>query len=241
MEASEATQQTPTEGAQGAPEATEGATEAQAPDVLERLNQFEQSFDGFKQDIEQRLPSADGQGDELYVDERTGEVFDAQGNPVNFGESGQQQDAQGEDDWGADEFGPTPEEIAERAKAEALKEFEQRLEPMQQYMQDQQLAALEDQYPQLRDKGVAKDVFDQAVQRAQQYGNPELATSPRFLEDTYLVMRAREHASQETPAGADQGVALEAGGGQAPAEEPDPIQQMIEAKKGGATNAFWTG
>lgn len=97
------------------------------------------------------------------------------------------------------------------------------------YIQQQRANELERQYPDLADPKKAGEVVQATAQYAQKLGRPELARDPQLVELVYLAQQARSNASQETPAGGEQGVHLESGGAAPQAEEMDPADRMLQA------------
>jgi len=113
--------------------------------------------------------------------------------------------------------------------------------PLQAEQHAQQLAALEEAYPPMRDPEVAQRVVAEARELAAKYGNPEVWRSPEILENVFLAQRARERAAEEeqaSPTGDDvelEGAGAVASGGQS---ETDVGDAIVAA---GSGRAFWQG
>jgi hypothetical protein len=230
MEASEAL----AGGEQTAPGGEQGATEAPAgPDlspVLDRFAQLDQHFETFADRLDQIDSRFDGQGQQenggepqLYYDEQSGQFFDAPqgGNVVDPQTLGQQ------------EQGPDP-----RFMGALQQHMQQQLAPMMQEInalredaQDRQAADLEARYPAFQEAEYADRIVTEAEQRAQRYGNPELARNADFIELLHLAEVGRQRAAgQETPAGASEtGVALETGGVTSPGGEQGSVESRLDA------------
>jgi hypothetical protein len=86
-----------------------------------------------------------------------------------------------------------------------------------------------DQFPQMQDKDFASDIVQKAAEFAQQI-NPEFVDSPGFvdlIETFYKAHVADSRAQQETPAGGRRDVQLESGGGAAPADRDEDMEDRI--------------
>ena len=105
------------------------------------------------------------------------------------------------------------------------------LQELREWRLDQEAAKLENQYPDLQKPEVAREIVGQAQAVAQAFGNAELARQPGFIELVYKASMADQRAAQETPAGSEAEIALEAAGGAAPAggDPDDQIRDRIAA------------
>lgn len=102
------------------------------------------------------------------------------------------------------------------------------LAPIQQHLLGQQLNALADKYPDMRNPDVLTQIDQTTGQIAQQFGNPGLATDPRIVEMAYKAYRADQLASQQTPAGQHtEGASLEQSGAAPPQEPVDPADELF--------------
>lgn len=231
MEASEALG-----GGQAAADTGETGGEQQAPDIqqamADRFGALEQSFadrfDGLQESLDQRLASQEPQGgyeqggDDLFLDEQTGQIVDAQGRPVDPAGLGQQ------------EQGIDPR-VIQGLQQQMQSQLQETIAPILEHFQDQQAADLEERYPDFRDEKYAKEMVDAAEERAAAFGNPELARNVGFIELLHLAkVGAGRGTGQETPAGASEtGVALETGGvSHAGQNEVDPGDRIVRAATG---------
>jgi hypothetical protein len=126
-------------------------------------------------------------------------------------------------------FDQTVEQRARQIAAEETGPLAQQLQQLQEYLQQEELEALGDDYPQLRDPEYMKE-FGPALQQetqalgqevAQSLGMPPqaaqaiadaLGRNANFIESQHLARLAGQQAQQGAPAG-DQGVHLEGGSG----------------------------
>lgn len=133
--------------------------------------------------------------------------------------------------------------IAEQAGGIADQKVGAVQQQMQQYIQQQEVARLEKQYPDLNKPEVVGPLVVEAQNFARQLGRPELATSPAMIEKLYLAQQASARAAQETPADGDQEVHLEGGGaGQQGSSSPedDLVSRVVNAGGADASGrAFW--
>lgn len=201
--------------------------------VLDRMDQFEQRFDGLEQRLPEETPEGEGpEGeDQLYITP-DGAVVDEFGNPAEGYNEGYEQDPQA-----------MMQQALQQQEQRLRQEYEQKLQeqigPLQERFQDMDLGALEERYPQLRDQQTAESTLRAAEQRAEAYGKPELAKNAQFLEETYLAGLARERGLSEVPADSEEpGFGLEQPGAQTPGEpEEDPGQRIVDAR---GPRSFWT-
>lgn len=238
MEASEAL------GAEGG-QAAEGAQtggEQQAPAVpdalVERFGELDRTmgerFEQLQEAIDERLPQgqegydAGGQSDELFLDEQTGEIVDAQGRTVDPSQLAQ------EGHQGID-----PQALGQ-LQEQMQTQMQQQLAPIMEHFQDQQAADLEDRYPQLRDEKYAEQVVSAAEEKAEQYGVPELGRSPGFIELVHLAeVGAQRAAEQQTADGASEtGVALETDGVSSPGQPEGDLGDRIVKRAAPRTTFF---
>lgn len=105
--------------------------------------------------------------------------------------------------------------IAEQATAAAKQTVEPWMQQQQEIQRERDVQELLGRYPDLKD--VAKEVDEEAMQRAQALGQPELAFEASFLEMTYLARKARDQAQADRDAGAEGSqVTVEGGQGAIP-------------------------
>lgn len=143
-----------------------------------------------------------------------------------------------------DEFSDVDEETQQRIEAYLDQKIEQatgrRLEPFfEGEMRRQRVEAglaLEEQYPELKNKQVAEPVFNLGKGLLEEMGAPQLVnhpTFPKFLQLIYLASKADAAASSETPAGQEgHEVTLEQPGARAPSagqEELTEQQRIVGA------------
>lgn len=240
MEASEALG---TEGGQAAEGAQTGG-EQQAPAVpdaiVERFGELDRTmgerFEQLQEAIDQRLP-AEGAGEsgygqasdgELFLDEQTGEIVDAQGRTVDPSQLAQEGHA-----------GIDPQALGQ-LQEQMQTQMQQQLAPIMEHFQDQQAADLEDRYPQLRDEKYAEQVVSAAEEKAEQYGVPELGRTPGFIELVHLAeVGAQRAAEQQTADGASEtGVALETDGVSSPGQSEGDLGDRIVKRAAPRTNFF---
>ncbi len=188
----------------------------------EIVGQFGQRLDGL-------VPQAEPQVEPSPLEQLLG------GNPQGEPDPNRQPDYR-------DLFDENPEGFVEALQQQAVQQaeqrFEQRLQPLVERVRDQDLAALEDEFPALATDEVAKPVLEAAASAAQQFGRPELATDPDFIRMQYLAQRGEEAAKQETPAGAQQQVRLETGGGAPPEPQQNQFERLAQQPQSGASQ-FW--
>ena len=115
--------------------------------------------------------------------------------------------------------------LAEMQRAIVQEELRPVLEAREQERRDREATALEERYTELADEQTATRYVQEAVQAANQLGQPALAREPGFLEMVYLAAKARERAGQEIPAGSAPGVTLETGPGGSPAASGDDSKE----------------
>jgi hypothetical protein len=110
------------------------------------------------------------------------------------------------------------------------------LEPILEHFKGQELAELEQQFPEFRDRESADKVVAAADELAAKLGNPELTDNPAFLKVMILAQKGEAAAKSEIPAGAeDNGVQPEAASGSNPgASELDPGERIVRAANPGA-------
>jgi hypothetical protein len=216
------------------------ATQQQAglPEAFEqRFNDFEQRFGGVPDQISQLMDAFQGQGEE----DPGGLQQEAQ-SPFILGADGQVYDlrtgalANPADLVGGEEL--TPEAIDQRIQERAEQIAQEAVAPLQAEQRAQQLAALEDSYPDLADPEKARVVVDEARRMAERIGAPEAWRDPEVLEQVYLAQQARERAEQPPEADAGQIAELEqpgAGRVQQPSES-DIADGIVNAGGGG----FWS-
>jgi hypothetical protein len=242
MEASEATAQQGAEGAQAnggeAPEAGQ-AQEQQTPDigqVVERFDELDRSLGDRLERLEGVLQPGEseqeyGQEGQYGLEGQEGPVlFDEQGNPYDQYGQPLQDPGLGQAD---------PQQLVEHMRGELQQEMQQQLAPILEHFNDQQIAKVEEQYPELKDRQVAERVMQSAEEKATAFGNPELMFQPGFVEAMYLAQKAQEMmAGQETPAGADNEAQLESGAVSNPGTtEPSEADRIVQAGQSG--KKFW--
>lgn len=135
----------------------------------------------------------------------------------------------GEDDDGYDE-----QEAMRLIDSLIEQRVEERIAPKERAdniaARDRGLDGLTDTYPELADPKVGRGVLEAAQGLLEDLGKPEMIDHPSFVklvEMTYKAQKADERAQQETPAGRQQQVHLESGGGAAPQEAEEDLQDRI--------------
>lgn len=228
---------TPAEGgeaAQGGAQGQQEAAQQQAglPDALaQRFNEFESRFGQVPDQLAQVMAALEGDGGEGDP----GALQQEANSPFILAQDGQVYDlrtgqlANPADLVGGDEL--TPDAIDARINERAQQIAQEAVAPLQAEQRAQQLAALEDSYPDMRDPQVAREVVDQAREMAARIGAPEAWRDPEVLEQVYLARSARERAGQEEPAtGRVQNELEQAGasGAQGPSAE-DEADEIVAA------------
>jgi hypothetical protein len=221
-------------GAEGAQTGQQQGTEI--PQVIaDRFGELDRTFGERFDQLQEALqtqagpqyeqPGGGGE-DVLFYDEQSGQIVDAQGRPVNPAEVSQDQ-------------GIDPR-VLQGIQQQMQQTVQQQMAPMMEYFQDQQAAALEDEFPDFRDEKYAQKMVDLAEEHAESFDMPELARNVGFIRLLHLaeVGKARA-AGQETPAGAsEQGVALETDGvSNAGGSNVDPGDRIVQAA--GQRNGFF--
>lgn len=193
-----------------------------AEDMGSRFDQLESSFDpghpgelgGLEQPggFDAQIPPGAAFQDE------TGAYFDQYGQPV---QRQPQQD---------------PQALREEMRKELRAEMSKELEPILEHFKGQELAQLEQQFPEFRDRESADKVVAAADEMAAKLGQPELADSPEFLKMMILAQKGEAAAKSEIPAGAeDNEVQVETASGSNPgASELDPGDRIVKAGSSGA-------
>lgn len=147
-------------------------------------------------------------------------LYDANGYPVEI--PGQQPQQQVDPEQAR-------EQLAQMLGVDELRSEFQRMQTINRARE------IEAQYPALQNRETVKTVTEQAAQRAQQIGQPELAANPEFVLMTYLAGRASDSAAGETPAGGADAIQLETPGGTSPEQpqldEGDLIVAAMDARR----------
>lgn len=123
-----------------------------------------------------------------------------------------------DDELGQDEPAVNLEQTQSDLEAR-LADLQQRLDEREEYeiaefmqARTEQLNALTEKYPELKDKKyVDKEIVPKLREIAALYDNPALINDPELVETVYLADRARKAAAHETPAesGRENGAVLE--------------------------------
>lgn len=218
----EAAQVPSQDGPQDAAETQEAPQAQVPPEVMQRLDELNGRFGQLEpvlqQFAQQQQPQEETQetpGWDDYVDPDTGYVID----PNGLEQSIQQRIQQG----------------IEQAQGPLAQQMQQ----MQQFLQDQELDGLMEDYPELQDQGKAQALAQRANEYAASRGIPQLATDPEFVEMVYLAGKAMEQAQQGVPAG-DQGVHLEGGSGNPGEPQVNATQEAFgQLAQQGAGGGVW--
>ncbi len=231
----------PAEGAgegQGQQQGGEAAQQqAGLPEAFEqRFNDFEQRFGGVPDQISQLMDAFQGQGEEQGIQQEAQSPFilgaDGQVYDLRTGGLANPADLVG----GGEEL--TPEAIDQRIQERAQQIAQEAVAPLKAEQQAQQLAALEESYPDMRDPKKARAVVDEARRMAERIGAPEAWRDPEVLEQVYLAQQARERAEQPPEAEAGEVAELEQPGA-GRVQEPggsDIADEIVKAGSGG----FWS-
>jgi hypothetical protein len=190
------------EAAAAAGEGGEGADPTIAQ-LTSRLDEFGQRFEAFGQQLEGLTPAEEEESEE--------EAGDGEPDltPV-FSE-------EDFDERGDLSLEAQTREIQRLIKAGIEAELTPEREARAQEQRDAYTDALEERYPDLQDPEKQEKYINATIEFARQIGRPELAREPVLLERVYLSERAKEAAAGEIPAGSQQEVTLERGGGAGPA------------------------
>jgi hypothetical protein len=108
----------------------------------------------------------------------------------------------------------------------------ERMQPFVDIATEQAFEQLQDEFTPLReDPQLREEVVTLTVERAREAGNEDLIRSPRFVRESYLLLKAEEQAARERPV-EDSGAVLEQGGalGGHEAEPDDVFVQMARGK-----------
>lgn len=175
---------------------TPAAPEWQAPieDLGQRLGEVSEGMRA----LMSRIPEPEPEPEPNYA-EQLGELFEEAG--------------------GAPDPAQLEQFIAQRIEAgvqQGVSQVQAQVGQIQQTLTNQEIDALEDRFPELKEGDAGAKLVDAAVERAQAWGVPQI--SAQFLETVHLAMKAGELAQQETPAGQGPEAHLETGGGAAPAQ-----------------------
>jgi hypothetical protein len=131
------------------------------------------------------------------------------------------------------------ERLAQTFQQQVDAAIQQRVEPLQQQIQEQQhereAQALVDEFPELATKEVQDEVLGLASELIQTNGWPqEMIHDPKFWRMTYMTAKAVKAANAETGAESRAAAHLEGGGGATPAgSQVDPAQAIIDAGRSG--------
>lgn len=143
-------------------------------------------------------------------------------------ESDEQWPWETDEDDGALEI--TPEQLQQMIDQRA----QQALTPVQQQMREMQYrqlaAGVEERHPELRDKGTAEKVIDEAFRRAAALGLPEEAVqNPLFLEQTWEAMEYRRLSQEiDKSTGTSQSDGLESAGARPGGDGPSAEDQYAD-------------
>jgi hypothetical protein len=140
-----------------------------------------------------------------------------------------------------DAFDEDPEGFVNALREATRSEFRQELAPVFDHIRSQGLNALEEEFPALGTEEGADKLMGAAEAAAQQIGNPALVQQPDFLRMVHLAQLGEQAAAGETPAGGQQQVSLETGGGAPPEPQQRNVFEQIAGQQQDAGKAFWTG
>lgn len=131
------------------------------------------------------------------------------------------------------------EQAVQQAMQEALPQaLEQALAPIHDRFLDQDADRLEQTYPALQDPEVQQPVIQEALALASSLGQPELARSPKMIENAYLAWCARNGKTAAVPASGEDAALEGAGASNAGGENEVPIQDQIVASGGPGGDMF---
>jgi hypothetical protein len=218
--------------AEGAPEGAEAAPEqapALSPEISERFERMESLIEDAlghepEGEPEQQQPE---QEQRYLLDPATGRIFDRLSQQFV------------PDDLAEQMLGPeemSPEQMQRHIDEQVSARVAEAMQPYAQQQQAQELAALEEAYPDMRDAKVATAVVEEAQKLASQTRDPEAWRSAAFLENVYLARQARERAEQEVPASGQAPTHEQPGAVPADAEAEDYGDRIVAARPGGG---FW--
>lgn len=218
--------------------------------IFDRLDEINTGMGEQLSQIEQRF-AAQGEQEpaaqepELFIDQ-AGQLVDQMGSPVDqFGNPLQQQQQpqgfpqQGQQPQGLQDPGQGLQQLQSQLQETVLGQVQEQISPILEHHRQQELSALEQEFPELADSQTALPYIERAQQRAQQYGDAELWRDASFIRDTYLIAKAEQNAASEIPAGAEGDQAhLETGGVTGGSQaEVDPGDRVVQAGNGGTS--FW--
>jgi hypothetical protein len=211
-----------TQAADAGTETQQEAPQAQvSPDIVERLNELT----GFREDLQPVLQFVEQQQHQGQPDE------EQPGFDEHFDENGMVLDPDGLQSY-------IQQQIQQGVQSQ-MEQTTQGLQQVQQFLQDQELDGLADDYPELQQPEVATKLAQEANAWAQSRNMPQLATDPEFVEMVYLAGKAMEQAQQGVPAG-DQGVHLEGGSGNPGQPTVDATQERFQKWAAqGSSGGFW--
>lgn len=138
-----------------------------------------------------------------------------------------------------EDLDPDDPDYDEKAFEQFLKEridqgVQERLTPIQQQQQLQErnrrYGDLQSKYPELQDSSKAEPIVEAIASWAVENIGEDFLETPAFvdlIEREYKAYVADQRAAQETPAGEREEVQLESGGGAAPADREEDIQDRI--------------
>jgi hypothetical protein len=208
-----------TQAADAGTEAQQEAPQAQVPsEVMERLDELNGRFG-------QLEPLLQGLGQQEEPEQ------EQPGFDEHFDENGMVLDPDGLQSY-------IQQQIQQGVQSQ-MEQTTQGLQQVQQFLQDQELDGLADDYPELQQPEVATKLAQEANAWAQSRNMPQLATDPEFVEMVYLAGKAMEQAQQGVPAG-DQGVHLEGGSGNPGQPTVDATQERFQKWAAqGSSGGFW--
>lgn len=225
------------DGGEGEGDGGEG--EQPAPLTREDIGaEFDQRFDQLRSDL---MPFAEGEGGEgQYADYgQEGEGQYDVGDPFQeFVDQVQQNGGEVSPEQLQQFVQSQSEQAVAQAMQEALPQaLEQAMAPVHDRFLQEDADRLEETYPALSDPKVQQPVIQEALALARSLGQPELARSPKMIENAYLAWCARNGTAAVPASGED--AALEgAGASNAGGEDETPIQDRIVAAGGPGGDLF---
>lgn len=193
-----------------------------------------EAFQSFQQDVTGRLDQFEQRFEEEPADDDVQDPYAGLDDAAVFGD----------EDYDVD--GQLTPQAQQRAFEQMVQQgvqaaMQPHLEAQEQSRRDAEADALEAKYPVLGDPAKAGEYIDKCVQQAQLLGRPELAREPAFLEMVYLADEATKKSAAEQSATGGQEVALERGGGAAPAEGSEGGNDDAKRIAGLAARRFSVG
>lgn len=201
---------------QAAPEGTPaetGGEQTQDPGIVDQLSSRFDQLEGGLGEIRDWIQGQQPQEEQFGYEDAYQQQFQQQQQFDQYGQPVEQE----------------PQQLDPQMVQQMIQQgINQGLAPIQQHLLGQQLNQLADKYPDMRNPEVLAKIDQRTGQIAQRLGNPNLATDPEIVEMAYMAHRAQELASQQTPAGQQQGeFSLETSAASPPQEPVDPADELF--------------